>query len=178
MADAEGLRGPQVKRIAGVLHPDGERLSWVLEELTEMWGAPELISEPVPFELTDYYRDIAPNLSRSFLCFPGLADAGALADWKRQSCAVEARSRQPLRAVNIDPGYVDGARLILASTKDHAHRIWLRDGIYAEVTMRFRFGKWASFDYTFPDFKSGAYDDFLTAARSLWLRERRVSRFR
>ena len=58
---------------------------------------------------------------------------------------MEVRSRTP-RAVNIDPGYLDGARLVLASTKDHAHRIWLRDGIYAEVTLRFRFGRWQSFD--------------------------------
>ena len=60
------------------------------------------------------------------------------ADWKRAACALEARSRTP-RAVNVDPGYVDGARLVLASTKDHAHRIWLRDGIYAEVTLHSRF---------------------------------------
>ncbi len=79
-----------------------------------------------------------------------------------------------MRAVNIDPGYIDGARLILASTKDHAHRIWLRDGIYAEVTMRYRFKKWASFDYTFPDFRSGVYDNFLTQVRKIWLREIRA----
>lgn len=173
MPDADRRDGPPVKRIAGVLWPDGDegRLRWTLEALSELWGAPDLVGEPVPFTLTDYYRDIAPRLVRTFLCFPGLVGAGGLADWKRQSCAVEARSRTP-RAVNVDPGYVDGARLVLASTKDHAHRIWLRDGVYAEVTMRFRFGRWTSFDYTFPDFRSGAYDGFLGAVRERWLAER------
>jgi len=71
--------------------------------------------------------------------------------------------------VNIDPGYIDGARLILASTKDHAHRIYLRDGIFAEVTMRYRFKRWTSFDYTFPDFASGVYDEFLSRVRKSWL---------
>ena len=163
--------GPKVKRIAGILYPDEERLDWTLEELSRLWGAPDLVSDPVPFNLTDYYRDIAPSLTRRFVCFPGLVGAGGLADWKLQSCEVEARSRRPVRAVNVDPGYVEGARLVLASTKDHAHRIWLRDGIYAEVTLRWRFGKWVSFDYTFPDFRSGVYDDFLLRVRRLWLEE-------
>ena len=106
-----------------------------------------------------------------FLCFPGLVNAGGLADWKRQAIEIESMSRKPVRAVNIDPGYIDGARLVLASTKDHAHRIYLRDGIFAEVTMRYRFRKWAAFDYTFPDFASGVYDEFLLRVRRLWLLE-------
>jgi len=127
---------------------------------------------PVPFTITDYYREIAPSLTRRFVCFKGLARAGGLPGWKHASIGVEVESRNP-RIVNIDPGYVDGARLVLASTKDHAHRVYLRDGIFAEVTMRFRFGKWTPFDYTFPDFASGVYDEFLSAARSSWLRETR-----
>ena len=94
-----------------------------------------------------------------------------LADWKHEAISIEGQSRQPVRAVNIDPGYVDGARLVLASTKDHAHRIYLRDGIFGEVTMRYRFKKWQSFDYTFPDFASGVYDEFLSGVRKLWLQE-------
>ena len=165
------MTGPMVKRIVGVLHPDRAWLDWTIGELGAFWGEPSITGEPVPFVTTDYYRDIAPELSRSFLCFGGLADAGELADWKRLTCGVEARSRET-RAVNIDPGYVDGARLVLASTKDHAHRVYLRDGIYAEVTMRYRFGKWVSFDYTFPDFASGVYDGFLSRTRKAWLAEK------
>ena len=162
---------PRVKRIAGILFPDEELLRWSVERLTEIWGAPEILSSPVPFDKTDYYHEIAPNLSRAFVCFPGLVNPEGLADWKHEAIAVEAMSRQPVRAVNIDPGYVDGARLVLASTKDHAHRIYLRDGIFAEVTMRYRFRKWQTFDYTFPDFASGAYDEFLSSVRKLWLSE-------
>lgn len=163
---------PRVKRITGILFPNDEMLAWSIERLTEIWGTPELVSRPVPFDKTDYYHDIAPELSRVFVCFPGLVNPESLADWKHQAIALEAQSRQPVRAVNIDPGYIDGARLILASTKDHAHRIYLRDGIFAEVTMRYRFGKWQSFDYTFPDFASGVYDEFLSGARRIWLNER------
>ena len=163
---------PRVKRITGILFPNDELLEWSIDRLEELWGTPELVSSPVPFDKTDYYRDISPELSRVFLCFPGMLNPEGLADWKHQAIELEAQSRQPVRAVNIDPGYVDGARLVLASTKDHAHRIYLRDGIFAEVTMRYRFGGWKSFDYTFPDFASGVYDEFLSGARRLWLNER------
>ena len=170
------MPGPGVKLIAGVLYPDGDGgerwFTWTLEKLKTLWGEEESVSSPVPFTITDYYQDIAPGLVRRFICFEGLAYAGGLPDWKHSSISVEAESRNP-RIVNIDPGYVDGARLVLASTKDHAHRIYLRDGIFAEVTMRFRFGKWTPFDYTFPDFASGVYDEFLSAARNSWLMETR-----
>ena len=139
--------------------------------MSEIWGVTEIQSEPVPFDKTDYYHEIAGKLSRVFLCFPGLVNPEGLTVWKHQAIELEAQSRQPVRAVNIDPGYVDGARLVLASTKDHAHRIYLRDGIFGEVTMRYRFKKWQSFDYTFPDFASGVYDEFLSAVRKLWLIE-------
>ena len=164
---------PRVKRITGILFPTAnhELLDWSITELFRIWGEPELQSQPVPFDRTDYYNDIDPDLSRVFLCFPGLVNPEGLAVWKREAIAIEAKSRQPVRAVNIDPGYIDGARLVLASTKDHAHRIYLRDGIFAEVTMRYKFKKWASFDYTFPDFASGVYDEFLSQVRKLWLKE-------
>jgi hypothetical protein len=165
---------PQVKRIAGVLYPDGDSgdqwFDWTVEKLRVLWGEPDMVGPSVPFTTTDYYRDIAPCLLRRFVGFAGLVPAGGLSEWKRASIGIEGESRTP-RIVNVDPGYVDGARLVLASTKDHAHRIYLRDGIYAEVTLRFRFGKWASFDYTFPDFASGAYDEFLSKARAACLED-------
>ena len=173
------MTDPKVKLVAGVLYPDdygGERwFTWTLDRLKAIWGEQENVSTPMPFTATDYYRDIAPRLIRRFICFDGLAQAGGLPDWKRVSIDIEAESRNP-RIVNIDPGYVDGARLVLASTKDHAHRVYLRDGIFAEVTMRFRFGKWTPFDYTFPDFASGAYDAFLSAARDSWIKGKKEER--
>ena len=165
------MKEPRVKRITGILYPNDELLEWSIERLSEIWGKPEFRSKPVPFDKTNYYDEISPDLKRVFLCFPGLVNAGGLADWKHQAIEIEAISRQPVRAVNIDPGYVDGARLVLASTKDHAHRIYIRDGIFAEVTMRYRFKKWTAFDYTFPDFASGVYDEFFLKVRRLWLQE-------
>ena len=157
------MKEPRVKRITGILYPDDELLSWSIERLSEIWGKPEVVSKPVPFDKTNYYDEISPSLTRVFACFPGLIEAGGLADWKHKAIEIEAMSRQPIRAVNIDPGYVDGARLVLASTKDHAHRIYIRDGIFAEVTMRYRFKKWTAFDYTFCGFRRSKNEESFCA---------------
>ncbi len=161
---------PAVVRIAGILHPDEKWFQWSVDRLEEKWGSVKRRSETFPFSHTDYYRDIAPELKRTFVSFPGLARAGDLADWKMFSCSIE-RDSGATRKVNIDPGYVNGSRLVLASTKDHAHRIFLRDGIFAEVTLRFMKKRWVSFDCTFPDFTCGVYDCFLDEARKDWLEE-------
>lgn len=162
----------KVKLIAGILYPDDIFLNWVLDEVSLKWGTRERLSPPFPFDKTDYYRDISPVLYRRFVSFQGLFDPGEIASFKLEACEIESRSGSK-RRVNIDPGYIDGARLVLASTKDHSHRIYIGKGIYAEVTMRFRFGKWVPFDYTFPDFASGIYDPFLEEVRKDWLKQRR-----
>lgn len=77
----------------------------------------------------------------------------------------------PARPINLDVGYLTGAKFVLASTKNFAHRLYLRDGIFAEITMSFRKDAWTSHQFTFPDFKSGLYDAFLKQARDHHLRK-------
>ncbi|MBP9027682.1 MAG: DUF4416 family protein [Aminivibrio sp.] len=159
-----------VKLITGVLYPDETRWRWVEEKLSALWGTPELISSEFLFTVTDYYKDISPVLYRRFLSFQGLRDGGDLPRWKWTACRLESESGLQ-RTVNIDPGYVNGARLVLASTKDHAHRVYIGDGIHGEVTLRFMHKKWEPFDCTFPDFAQGLYDEFLSAVRKQWVQE-------
>ncbi|MCP4534749.1 MAG: DUF4416 family protein, partial [Delftia sp.] len=75
------------------------------------------------------------------------------------------RGSGPDRPINLDVGYVEPSKLVLASMKNFSHRIYLRDGVYAEVTLMFRKGLWEPLGWTFPDYRSGRYDAFLTAAR-------------
>lgn len=168
--NSDGTPFYPVKLVAGVLYPDEIRWMWTAGKLSNLWGTPEDVSPEYPFTVTDYYADIAPVLFRRFLSFSGLRDGASLPEWKRTAGRLESESGDR-RTVNIDPGYVNGARLVLASTKDHAHRVYLGGGIHAEVTLRFRFRKWEAFDYTFPDFAEGLYDGFLSAVRKKWILE-------
>lgn len=163
---------PQVKLLIGVLYPEEALWEWTRKELESHFGAIERISDPFPFNWTHYYDEISPHLLRRFISLKGLQKAGKIAEWKHSAIALEKKSGFP-RRVNIDPGYLDGARLVLASTKDNAHRIYLREGIFAEVTLCYRKGHWVSFEYTFPDFKSGIYAEFFNQVRHDWCKDKR-----
>jgi hypothetical protein len=80
---------------------------------------------------------------------------------------------QETRPVNIDPGYITAAKLVLASTKDHAHRIYLGQGIFAEITLMYRHGRWEAHEWTFPDYRRGDYHAFFTQARLLYKESQR-----
>lgn len=167
-------RDPLVKKIAALLVPRGdeETLRRTLAMLAGKWGEPQRVGARVPFVWTNYYEEIAPELDRVFVSYPGLYKMSDLPGWKLESCAMERESGNGAgRRVNIDPGTIDGARLLLASTKGQAHRVYLKDGIFCEVTLCRRKGHWESFFYTFPDFKSGAYDAWLELVREDWKRE-------
>ncbi len=165
-------REPRVKKILALLVPQDK--PQVFEEARQLlekeWGAPERISPRIPFVWTNYYEDISPKLDRIFFSYPSLHHFTDLASWKRLTVEIEKKTGVT-RRVNLDPGTIDGARLVLASTKGQAHRVYLSRGIFCEVTLCRRKGHWESFFYTFPDFKSGAYDEFLETVRQDWKKE-------
>ena len=69
------------------------------------------------------------------------------------------------RRVNLDPGYVDQAKLVLATTKDRQHRLYLGRGIYGEVTLRFTGGRFEPWEWTYPDYRTPEYRVFFETVR-------------
>ena len=72
------------------------------------------------------------------------------------------------RQVNIDPGYLDLAKLVLATTKDYAHRIFLRKGVFAEIALSFRGASFSANAWTYPDYASKEYIDIFNQMRKLY----------
>ena len=149
-------------------------LDWARERCTEQHGPVLLSSELFDFTETDYYAaTMGAGLKKQFLAFEKLIDSAELAGIKRETNDCEAeytalgRHSEP-RPLNLDPGYLTPAKLVLASTKDHAHRIYLRDGIFAEVTLVFRHRKWQPLEWTYPDYRRDDYQQFFTQCRE-WL---------
>lgn len=151
-----------------------ERYAAALPELEALFGPRELESPVYPFDKTAYYEpEMGAGLKRRFITFKRLADPAGLVDWKLATNALEQRfaAEDSRRTINLDAGYLTGAKLVLASTKDFAHRIYLRDGIFAEITLAFRGGAWLAHECTFPDFRAPAYHPFLSQARDAHLRK-------
>lgn len=160
-----------VTPLVALLYGSEEQYDAAREALEGRFGPVDLTSRPFRFTSTDYYAaQMGAHLKRRFLTFLRRADAAELASWKLFSNELEGKlaarfAGGPPRPVNVDPGYVTGAKLVLASTKDFAHRIYLRDGIFAEITLRFRDGAWQAHEFTFPDFRAETYHSFLKQAR-------------
>ena len=169
---ARAQEADMVKLICGMISARAEFFDMAAEALAEAFGPVDLASETWPFDMTDYYEpQMGPRLLRRFVSFAEPFSPAALAEAKLRTNAIEAdfASRRgaadPPRPINLDPGYVAPSKLVLASMKDFSHRIYLRDGVYAEVTLLYRKGLWEALEWTFPDFASGRYDTFLTGAR-------------
>ena len=160
-----------VKLIVGVLACDASVLEGVRGMLTDAFGPADLVSEVFPFDRTEYYLDEAgPNMVRQFLAFETLIHPGQIASIKHQTNRMEQELAEQLatpypRPVNLDPGYIEPSKLVLASTKNFSHRVYIGEQMYAEVTMTFIHGDWISYPFTFPDYKSGRYDAFFSAVR-------------
>ena len=152
-----------------------EALDWARERCAHHHGPITLASDAFTFTETDYYTaTMGTDLNKQFLAFERLIDPAALAaiklrtnDWEAEYAAL-GRHAEP-RPLNLDPGYITPAKLVLASTKDHAHRIYLRDGIYAEVTLAYRHREWQPLEWTYPDYRREDYQRFFTRCRDYLL---------
>jgi len=151
------------------------------ERMTRLWGPIDLAGPLLPFDFTDYYaKQMGAPLLRRFVSFAQLIDPADLATIKLLANTLEAElARHPAalslavpRPINLDPGYVDPSKLVLASTKDYSHRVCLGHAVYAEATLRFHRGRWEPFPYTYPDYASGRYNDFLCRVRERLLENR------
>jgi len=152
-------------------------LEWARVRAEQVWGPVALASRVFPFHDTDYYQPtMGPELGKVFFVFAQLCDpAGAVDDkllsgvWEQEYARL-GQHAEP-RPLNLDPGYITSAKLVLTSTKDHAHRIYLARGIYAEVTLHYRDRQWQHHPWTFPDYRRADYQEFFTQARN-YLRAR------
>ncbi len=174
------IREPEpVKLILGMLSAFPGTFAAAEQALVEALGPVDLRSEVTAHEFTEYYRDeMGHPLARSFLAFARLIDPGELPEIKRSTNDLERQIAaggewNAPRPINLDPGYVAPAKLVLASCKDYTHRIYLGDGVYAETTLAWINGRWETYRWTYPDFRTANYQDFLTQVRARLMEQRK-----
>ncbi len=149
-----------------------EALARAQLELVQRLGPIVLVSPVYPFEQTSYYeQSMGPGLNKQLWTFSRLAPPDSLSGLKTLTNALERdaadSARYPAeRPVNLDPGLLGLAKFVLATTKDQAHRIYLRDGIFAEITLQYRDGAWQPCPWTYADYRLPAVIDFLRQARN------------
>jgi hypothetical protein len=160
------------KLICGLIGGDADLLVRARGLLAKQIRQIEAVSDLWPFDQTDYYKqEMGEDLKRQFVSFAGLVQVDRLAEIKRLTNQIEQRIAEEVldpeipRPVNLDPGYITLSKLVLASTKDYSHRIYLQAGIYAEVTLHYESGGWRAWPWTYPDYAAPTYHAFFTQVR-------------
>lgn len=147
-----------------------------LAALEECFGPTDSVSPELPFTFTAYYdRELGTPIARRFVSFARLVPQDGLITAKLATNALEARLAGPdgRRRVNCDPGILTQERLVLATGKNFSHRVYLGQGLFADLTLVFRAGSWQILPWTFPDYASPAMRDILTAIRDRYRQDLR-----
>jgi hypothetical protein len=146
------------KLFASILFSEESILREGMDALIGSFGRIDWISDRLPFDFTNYYaREMGTNLSRHYVTFRDLVPMEHLPEIKHETNRIEQRFATPegSRRLNIDPGYLCPGHVILATTKGYSHRPYLRNGIYADLTLVFRNRSFQALEWTYPDYRQG-----------------------
>jgi hypothetical protein len=157
----------------GTLYRTEEYFSEAREKLKASFGEVAFESPTFPWDYSEYYREeLGSPLKRIFIFFRDLINPEALAGIKLFTNDLELQlSAGGKRNINLDPGYLTPYQVVLASTKNYAHRIYLGKGIYAEVTLIHKDGRYSPHLFTYRDYAGDEYIQLFERAR-IFLRDR------
>lgn len=160
-----------VKLFCAILLAPEIPLQEVEDVLERFYGSIVLRSLALPFTQTTYYeREMGPALTRIYVAFAPCIPPDALAAIKHNTNHLETRwvTSEGQRRINLDPGYLDLAKVVLATTKDHSHRLYIGNGIFAEVTLRYKHKVFHPWEWTYPDYRLSTTLAFFQQLRDLY----------
>lgn len=159
-----------VKLITGFIFKNDAVADKAKKILEKKFGKIDYESESLPFRYTDYYKaEFGSDLQRKFISFQKLVYPRILPAAKIFTNKIEEKlSENGPRTINIDPGYLDMAKLILASTKDYVHRMYLDKGIFAECTLFYKGTSFTPWEWTYPDYRSSDYIKIFNLIREIY----------
>ncbi|MDP3142971.1 MAG: DUF4416 family protein [Candidatus Omnitrophota bacterium] len=164
---------PPVKLVVGFISAKEKCFISAEKALIKKFGMIDFQSKVIAFNLTDYYEsEFGKNLKRKFISFGRLIPEGGLSRIKIFTNGLEKKfSKNKKRRINIDPGYLTCAKLVLATTKDFNHRIFLNSGILAEVTLTYKKNGFCPFEWTYPDYRTKEYREIFKKIRVIYRRQ-------
>ena len=162
-----------VKLIIGFIFQKKSVLNKVKGILEKEFGKIDFESQILAFTHTSYYEpEFGKDLKRKFIGFKYLIQPQILPKIKIITNSIEDKlSSRGLRLINIDPGYLDMAKLVLASTKDYKHRIYLGKGIYAEIALFYQNKSFTPWEWTYPDYRTADYIAIFNHIREIYAKQ-------
>lgn len=162
---AQSIYPPEAKAILFLLTAHEELAKEVIAAFEPTLGPVELQSPWHPFHHSAYYeKEMGPNLKRCLIGFKNIFEPHRLAELKQLTTELENPS-EGKRVINIDPGYIDLFKVVLASGKAGGQKVALSKETYAYPLLRYEKGNWHPFEWTYPDFKEPTYHQDLLKIR-------------
>jgi hypothetical protein len=164
-----------VKLFVAALWSPSAPLHRAMEMLQSRWGEIDFAGSDYSFDMTNYYEpEMGTGLSRRLMSFLRLVPPDSLCGAKHICNEIEGRlAGEKGRLVNLDIGYLDHNKVVLASFKGAGQKIYLGHGVWADMVARYRGGRYCPFEWTFPDFRDGRYDQELLQIRKIYMRQLR-----
>ena len=170
-----------VKLFMSLIASEKDLFQQAMKDLRSVFGETDTISERFPFDFTDYYtEEMGRPLFRHFITFGRPVPIPVLPDIKRSTNDLEAKYATPdgKRRINIDPGYIRLEHVILATTKGYTHRPYLRDGIYADLTLIYHHKSFQPLEWTYPDYREEAILTLFNRFRKQYMEDLREGKYR
>lgn len=166
-----------VKLIFSLFAEKAAIINETIDVLSSAYGQPDFVSAVMSFDYTDYYcPEMGSGLVRRFLSMETLVKPEELPDIKLATNDLENKSAlNARRRINVDPGYISKAHLILATGKSYTHRPYLRDGIYADLTLVYQEKKFCCLPWTYPDYADERQLSMLGRIREKYLLQLKMS---
>jgi hypothetical protein len=161
----------KVKLISSLFSPEEELIEKVIGRMEACFGPVDWVSEKLTFDRTKYYaREMGWPLYRRFVSFSKLIPPDSLVEIKFTTNEIENEHlADKRRRINIDPGYIALERLVLATGKNYIHRIYLRKGLYADLTLIFHAGTFRPLAWTYPDYADEKLIGYFNMLRNRYL---------
>lgn len=168
-----------VKLFCGVLYSNQELLDYSRLALIKHYGEIDFESAQFTFDISDYYRsEMDWPIFRLFWSFNKLINPVQIAGIKIECNEIENQlAINGKRKVNLDPGFLDYDKIILASAKYNGQKIYLNFGIYADLTLHYEKGNYHPYPWSFPDFKSGNYNEIFLRIREIYKAQLKTGEF-
>jgi len=165
----------KVKLISSLFSCEEDLIEKVIKQMEGSFGPVDWVSEKLTFDRTRYYaKEMGWPLWRRFISFSHLIMPDSIVDIKLVTNTIEnGHLVDKRRKINIDPGYISLERLILASGKNYIHRIYLREGIYADLTLVFHAGTFKPLPWTYPDYADEKLIGYFNVIRNGYLQHLR-----
>jgi hypothetical protein len=163
----------KVKLIAALLWNESASIEEVYRRLEKEWGKIEARSAEYDFIHTGYYKDeFGERLMKQFVSFERLVDINLMPDIKIRSNQLEDEFVQGKnRVVNIDPGYIANAKLVMPTTKNLPHRVYIGKNIYADLQLIYKKPSFQTILWTFADYKEPFNLEFFNKVRERYMEQ-------